>query len=94
MRIDLVIAVMTAAKDMQGKVDLGARDSITREQPAFRSSAVVVVFGLIVGRRHRRLIGQAVLELALDRGEVLGSGLLSLACCHWKRASSWRPTRQ
>src|SRR5437870_3486093 len=27
------------------------------------------------------------------RARSSGSGLLSLACCHWKRASSWRPTR-
>ncbi len=59
----------------------------------------------VVGRRHRRgrfsavavgfsRIGQAVLELVVDAGEVVRLGFRSLACCHWNLPSRRRPSRQ
>ena len=92
---ELVIAVGPPSEDVEGEVDLGGRPG--REEP-IGQRRLYPPFFLISARSVSAAAGLSCsmpfssLSTILARSS--GSGFESLACCHWNRASSLRPTRQ
>ena len=94
--VEFVIAVVARRpRTCSARLILARATSITRASGMLRTQPLVPCLSLVLGGSDGRLCRRSPsFSLASIFDRFSGSGLLSLACCHWKRASSLRPTRQ